>query len=92
MIRFSPYHGLIMVVLLLLFVGFWVGVALIVRALIRGGTPAAPVAPAAPAVTSTPPTTRPAALQILDERLARGEIDPVEYAERRRLLEGGGAG
>ena len=26
------------------------------------------------------------ALRILDERLARGEIDPGEYEERRRLL------
>jgi len=27
-----------------------------------------------------------AALRILDERLARGEIDPGEYEERRQLL------
>lgn len=27
------------------------------------------------------------ALRILDDRLARGEIDPAEYEERRRVLE-----
>lgn len=27
-------------------------------------------------------------LRILDERLARGDIDPEEYEERRRVLEG----
>jgi putative membrane protein len=29
------------------------------------------------------------ALQILDERFARGEIDQAEYEERRRTLAGG---
>lgn len=29
------------------------------------------------------------ALQILDERLARGEIEPEEYWRRREILEGG---
>ena len=30
------------------------------------------------------------ALDILDERFARGEIDRSEYEERRRILGGGG--
>lgn len=30
----------------------------------------------------------PDARQVLDERFARGEIDPDEYATRRRVLEG----
>lgn len=30
----------------------------------------------------------PDARQVLDERFARGEIDPDEYAARRRVLEG----
>ena len=29
---------------------------------------------------------RPSALELLDERLARGEIDPDDYNQRRRLL------
>ena len=29
------------------------------------------------------------ALEILDERFARGEIDQAEYEERRRVLTGG---
>jgi putative membrane protein len=38
-----------------------------------------------------PPSTPPAhdaALQILRERLARGEIDPEDYEARRRILSG----
>jgi putative membrane protein len=34
----------------------------------------------------------PDALEILDARLARGEIDPPEYRERRAMLEGRGSG
>lgn len=33
-------------------------------------------------------TRRPDALDILKERLARGEIDPAEYEARRKVLEG----
>lgn len=36
--------------------------------------------------TSTQQKTDDSALRILDERLARGEIGPEEYEERRRLL------
>jgi putative membrane protein len=36
---------------------------------------------------STPPQARPDARQLLDERLARGEIDGDEYARRRQLLD-----
>lgn len=38
-----------------------------------------PGAPAPPAATSNP-------LQVLDERLARGEIDEADYQSRRALL------
>ncbi len=33
------------------------------------------------------PAAAPDARQVLDERFARGEIDPDEYAARRRVLE-----
>lgn len=33
-----------------------------------------------------PQHDRPSALQLLDERLARGEIEPDDYNQRRRLL------
>lgn len=39
-----------------------------------------------PVSTVTAPMSSPTALQILDERLARGEIDVVEYRDRRALL------
>lgn len=29
---------------------------------------------------------KPSALHVLDERLARGEIDPDDYSQRRRIL------
>lgn len=32
------------------------------------------------------PPPRPSALQVLDERLARGEIDTEDYEQRRRAL------
>lgn len=80
MVRYvQGWHLLLMVAMIIGFVGFWVVVALMVRAVIQGGS-------RAPA----PPPAGPDPLHILDERLARGEIDPAEYAERRRLLENGG--
>jgi putative membrane protein len=42
-----------------------------------------------PAVGSEPRRERNRALEILDERFARGEIDREEYEERRRVLESG---
>ena len=40
----------------------------------------------APSTPTTPTTPTPRA--ILDERLARGEIDAEQYAQMRRLIEG----
>ena len=40
-------------------------------------------------IGSTPPPREPAPLEILDQRLARGDIDRREYDEKRRLLEHG---
>jgi len=33
-----------------------------------------------------PQRERPTALELLDERLARGEIEPDDYQQRRRIL------
>lgn len=60
-------------------IGFWLLVAYIVRAVIRG--------PGASQPSATTAATEP--LRILDERLARGEIDAEEYQRLRRLLVGG---
>jgi putative membrane protein len=62
-----------------------VGVVLVVRALQHGSNHAAgfPVTPSAPDV-QTPATA--AALQVLDERYARGEIDREEYLMRKQDL------
>ncbi len=43
------------------------------------------------AAPSEPRRERSRALEILDERFARGEIDREEYEERRRVLESGGS-
>ncbi|WP_347353601.1 SHOCT domain-containing protein [Intrasporangium sp.] len=56
-------------------VGFWLVVAYVVRAVVHGRpTPSAVERPA------------PDPLQLLDERLARGEIDAEEYQRTRNLL------
>ena len=34
-----------------------------------------------------PQRARPTALELLDERLARGEIEPDDYQQRRRILD-----
>lgn len=39
-------------------------------------------------IERNPGARRPDALDILKERLARGEIDPAEYEARRKVLEG----
>ena len=57
-------------------IGFTVVVAYVVLAVIQGG----PTPPAAP--TTMDP------LRLLDERLARGEIDAEEYQRTRNVLTG----
>jgi putative membrane protein len=65
---------------------FWGALAWLVVVLVRGREPRA----------GDRPDDRPDAETILAERLARGEIDPAEYAERlealRRAGRAGGAG
>jgi len=66
-----------MMLLSLLFLGLiLVGAVFIIRSFSEGGPRA-----------RQPDANR--ALDILDERFARGEIDQSEYEERRRILTGG---
>ena len=53
---------------------FWVVVILVVRALLPNRGPQGSESP------------RPDALTLLKERLARGEVTPEEYEQRRRLI------
>lgn len=57
-------------------IGFWLLVAYLVRMIMDGG----PSRAARSRAGSTEP------LRLLDERLARGEIEPDEYQRRRDLL------
>ena len=60
-----------------LFVAFWVGVVWLIVALVRRDRP-------------TPPgPSRPPALDVLEERYARGEITHEEFVQRRAVLTGG---
>ena len=63
---------------------FWAGVAAVVFALWRGSRPRDDMRGHA-----VPESGRPsdAALRILDERFAKGEIDADEYTARRNLLQ-----
>jgi putative membrane protein len=56
-------------------VGFWVLVALTIQMLFTERR------------THTPGPDAPGARQVLDVRLARGEIDPAEYGRVRDLIE-----
>ncbi len=60
-------------------IGFWMVVAYVVRAVIHGQ-------PASPSSTSTGPATGSEPLRLLDERLAKGDIDAEEYQRTRNLL------
>ncbi len=57
-------------------VAFWVAIAWFVRAVVQDR----------PRRVPRPPSHEPEALRVLDERLARGEITPDEYARIRALL------
>jgi putative membrane protein len=54
-------------------VAFWVVVVLVIRALLPSGGADRPTVPRD-------------ALSLLDERLARGDVTPEEYEQRRRLI------
>ncbi len=57
-------------------IGFWLLVAYLVRTVIQGR----------PGTRTPPDSTRPEPLRLLDERLARGEIDLEEYQQIRNGL------
>lgn len=61
------------------FVLFWIAIILAIVALVRwlGSTPGQ-ILP--------PPPKEKSALEILDERFARGEIDQQEYEQKREVL------
>ncbi|WP_296668094.1 SHOCT domain-containing protein [Demequina sp.] len=75
-----------------------VGIGVLIFAVVRyasssGSNAAAPpaAAPATQATQATPPAASAVASSartILEERFARGEIDPEEFAQRLRVLEG----
>jgi putative membrane protein len=64
----------------LLFVALLLGGIWLIGRAVKGGPPAAGggIGPSSPG-----------ALQVLEERFARGEIDRDEFEERRRVLDGG---
>jgi len=91
--RFGGHHraGWVAVVFLVLLVALVVTaiVALIVwMSRTRHPAGAGASAPPAPPGGVEPVGTAVDARRILDERLARGEIDPTEYRTRREALEG----
>jgi len=81
-------HWGLWVLMIVAMVVFWGALAWIIVTLVRQrGTPAGSI-PLAPGSSSSPPSSH--ALRILDERLARGDIDEDEYTRRRSLIDGSG--
>lgn len=84
----GPGWGLFEGLLQLLFLGLIVfGIVFLVQAL-RSREPGSRRTFEIPGMKPTTPPTHDAALQILRERLAKGEIDPEDYEARRRVLSG----
>ena len=77
------FEGLLQLLFLALIV---LGIIFLVQAL-RSRDPGSRRTFDIPGIKPTAPT-QDAALQILRERLAKGEIDPDDYEERRRILSG----
>ena len=74
------------VMMILVMVLFWGAIVVGVVALVRYGRERRqPPGPPPPQGVSQPPS----ALDVLDERFARGEIDAEEYTKRRDLLRTG---
>jgi putative membrane protein len=77
-------HWGLWVLMIVAMVVFWGALAWVIVTLVRHRVP--------PAGSLSAPLSRPPsdALRILDERLARSEIDADEYKSRRALIEGTG--
>jgi len=81
-------HWGMWVLVIVAMVVFWGALAWIIVTLVRHrGIPPGSHSPA-PGPGSSPPNSD--ALRILNERLARGEIDVDEFTQRRSLIEGSG--
>jgi putative membrane protein len=84
----GPGWGLFEGLLQLLFLALIIlGIVFLVQAL-RSREPGSRRTFEIPGTKPTTPPTQDAALQILRERLAKGEIDPEDYEARRRILSG----
>ena len=81
-------HWGLWVLMIVAMIVFWGAIGWIIVTLIRhrGVPPGSQTTPSAPA--NTPPSSD--GLRILNDRLARGEIDEDEYKMRRTLIEGTG--
>jgi len=81
-------HWGLWVLMIVAMVVFWGALAWIIVTLVRQrGTPAGSIPPAPESSSSLPSSD---ALCILNERLARGDIDEDEYSRRRSLIDGSG--
>jgi uncharacterized membrane protein len=80
----DSHHPILRVIMLVVFLAVVGGLIWSLIALSRAKKQAA-AAGTSPATTAAGTTTE-SALQILDERLARGEIEPADYEARKRLL------
>jgi len=81
-------HWGLWVLMIVAMVVFWGATAWIIVTLVRQRGTTASSIPTAPGSGSTPPGSD--ALSILNERLARGDIDEDEFTRRRSLIEGSG--
>jgi len=83
----GAHHPIMRVIMVVVFLALVAGLIWSLVALSRAKKRAAVTA--APVTTTSAATsvaTSASALQILDERLARGEIEPSDYEARKRLL------
>jgi putative membrane protein len=76
--------------MILLMILFWSAIAAIAVMFFRHARPGYAGSPAAvpPSTTGPTPGGPDAALRVLEDRFARGEIDAEEFTKRRDLLQG----